>query len=608
MKAKKSIACILAAAFSLSLLTACGNSQSNKNNKTSTASSTTESSSAESKTEDTKQESSFTESKPEDTKTEKMHTLYIRDSLKNDKITATFINSVSGKTVDVPMTKTGEVDDSFIYTCQADTNLYNMVHLNYGNNIKSKDVSFNSFTAGWYLMEDSRFSYDPLLPYAEGMDVKYDPEFETKTFRFDEKDRSVFIWTPDNYDAKSADKYSTIYFFDGEGVLATGVDRGMNSDKECLNAAESITGMMSVTDNKAIVVAVCTCDETREDVLIPDIGELYNPPGMPAEFQYKTSKKGNDFADFICDTIMPYVQKNYNVYTDARHNALFGSSLGGLETFYTVLTHPDKFGTGGVLSSTFGTYAEQTWEKFLADKVNMENAPFLYMYAGKYGFDNGDVTKEMYDRLTKMGYPKDKFVYDKYERGTHLMVYWRNIFSEFLQALFLQKVEALEFGAEIEYQDKSDMRTQTMTEIKIDENDPRLLDKNNYVYFDNSETKWENVYGFWWSDDEISSNIISGGFYEAMWPGMKMEKIGDTDIYRIIAPEGATSIIFDSGVTDDEVRAGVTAYQTYDIVYKTNECTGKVFKIDMSQKPKAGRGVEATKFVYLKGEWSEYKE
>ncbi|MBQ1660206.1 MAG: hypothetical protein II059_10260, partial [Clostridia bacterium] len=208
MKAKRSIAFILAAVFSISLMTACGNSQNNKSDKTSAAGSQTESSSAESKTEDTKQESSFTESKPEDTKTEKMHTLYIRDSLKNDKITATFINSVSCKTVDVPMTKTGEVDDSFIYTCQADTNLYNMVHLNYGNNIKSKDVSFNSFTAGWYLMEDSRFSYDPLLPYAEGMDVKYDPEFETKTFRFDEKDRSVFIWTPDNYDAKSADKYS----------------------------------------------------------------------------------------------------------------------------------------------------------------------------------------------------------------------------------------------------------------------------------------------------------------------------------------------------------------------------------------------------------------
>jgi len=103
----------------------------------------------------------------------------------------------------------------------------------------------------------------------------------------------------------------------------------------------------------------------------------------------------------------------------------------------------------------------------------------------------------MYDKLTEKGYPQDKLVFNKYERGTHLMVYWRNIFSEFLQSVFLNKVEALELGAKIDYEDKTDMRKQDFTEIKIDENDPRLLDKNNYVYYDNSETKWEKVCAFW---------------------------------------------------------------------------------------------------------------
>ena len=125
----------------------------------------------------------------------------------------------------------------------------------------------------------------------------------------------------------------------------------------------------------------------------------------------------------------------------------------------------------------------------------------------------------MYDKLTEKGYPQDKLVFNKYERGTHLMVYWRNIFSEFLQSVFLNKVEALELGAKIDYEDKTDMRKQDFTEIKIDENDPRLLDKNNYVYYDNSETKWEKVCAFWWSDDEFASNIITGGFYESVQIG-----------------------------------------------------------------------------------------
>jgi len=87
-----------------------------------------------------------------------------------------------------------------------------------------------------------------------------------------------------------------------------------------------------------------------------------------------------------------------------------------------------------------------------------------------------------------------------------------------------------------------------------------------------------------------------------------MERIGETDIYRVIAPEGATSIIFDSGVPDDEISKGVNAYQTADLVYKTNENTGKVYKIDLSAKPKKGRGPEKTKVVYTEGQWYEYKE
>ena len=63
---------------------------------------------------------------------------------------------------------------------------------------------------------------------------------------------------------------------------------------------------------------------------------------------------------------MPYVNENYNVYTDAEHTALAGSSLGGLETFYTVLSHPDKFGTGGVMKSK-RRYSAGNWSDYSAE-------------------------------------------------------------------------------------------------------------------------------------------------------------------------------------------------------------------------------------------------
>ena len=212
-----------------------------------------------------------------------------------------------------------------------------MVHLIYDDK-ESMDVAFNSFVSGWNIKGDM------LLPYVVGKEPVYDPQFETKVFQFDGRDKSFFIWTPEDYDAKSDKKYSVIYLFDGQSVLTTGIDRGMDNDTACWNVCESVESMMAATPHKAIIVAVDNNDVYRWDELVPDLGEI-NMEGESADVSADdlTRKRGSAFADFLCDTIMPYVNQNYNVYTDAQHTALAGSSLGGLETFYTVLSHPDRF-------------------------------------------------------------------------------------------------------------------------------------------------------------------------------------------------------------------------------------------------------------------------
>ena len=100
-------------------------------------------------------------------------------------MTATFLNTASGKTEDVEMTKSEEGEDHVTFTCKGDPKLYNMVHITYGDDIVSSNLSFNRFTAGWYLKDKK------LLPYAEGMDLKYDPEFDTHKFSFEGTDKSV---------------------------------------------------------------------------------------------------------------------------------------------------------------------------------------------------------------------------------------------------------------------------------------------------------------------------------------------------------------------------------------------------------------------------------
>ena len=539
-------------------------------------------------------DSAVSKTEPVKTEVEKIHKLTIRATKDISEITATFINTANGKTEDVKMKKGTEDEKAVVFSCEADVNKYNMVHLTYGDTT-SMDVAFNSFTSGWNLNNDE------LLPYVVGTEPVYDPQFDTQVFQFDGRDKNVYIWKPADYDEKASEKYSVIYMFDGQSVLAKGKDRGMDNDVMCWNVSENVESMTAATGNKAIIVAIDNGSPYRDDELIPDLGHI-DMEGAPAYAKEEdvSEKRGNAFADFVCDTIMPYVNEHYNVYTDAQHTSLAGSSLGGLETFYTVLSHPDKFCAGGALSSTFSMYAEAEWTKFLKDKCSMENAPFLYLYAGGYMVDNGDVTATMYNKLLESGYPKDKLIFSKYEPGEHFMQYWRNIYPEFLEAAFTQHVSALEYGVPIEYKDKTDPYEEYFKDLDMDMENAQP----GYLYYDNSETKWDKVYTYWWGGMAINS-MTKEPYYFAEWPGFQMEQVEGTDIYRVTAPFGVQGIIFNSGVTDKQVAEGADAYQTTDLPY-SHGLIGKVYKIDTSVEPKADPGAMKTKRRYSEGSWSDY--
>ena len=573
MKMKRITALFLCGAVCVSAVTGCSGNKADSQATPDSAVSTTE---------------------PVKTEVEKIHKLTIRATKDISEITATFINTANGKTEDVKMKKGTEDEKAVVFSCEADVNKYNMVHLTYGDTT-SMDVAFNSFTSGWNLNNDE------LLPYVVGTEPVYDPKFDTQVFQFDGRDKNVYIWKPADYNEKAAEKYSVIYMFDGQSVLAKGKDRGMDNDVMCWNVSENVESMTAATGNKAIIVAIDNGSPYRDDELIPDLGHI-NMEGAPANAKEEdvSKKRRNAFADYVCDTVMPYVNEHYNVYTDAQHTSLAGSSLGGLETFYTVLSHPDKFCAGGALSSTFSMYAEAEWTKFLKDKCSMENAPFLYLYAGGYMVDNGDVTATMYNRLLESGYPKEKIIFSKYEPGEHFMQYWRNIYPEFLEAAFTQHVSALEYGVPVEYKDKTDPYEEYFKDLDMDMENA----EPGYLYYDNSETKWDKVYTYWWGGMAINS-MTKEPYYFAEWPGFQMEQVEGTDIYRITAPFGVQGIIFDSGVTDKQVAEGADAYQTTDLPY-SHGLIGKVYKIDTSVEPKADPGAMKTKRRYSEGSWSDY--
>ena len=184
MKIKYFLAGLLCVCLGTSMMTACANPQNAQSSET------------------------------QEVKTEKLHKLYIRAPKEFTELTVMFSCTGSGKTAEVKMTKSGEDDTCAIFSCEADVNLYNLVRVKNGEK-EGFDVAFNSFVSGWNF-EDMK---NP-LPYVAGTKPSYDPKLETKEFKFDGRDKKVYIWTPEDYDEKSADKYSVIYMFDGQSILA----------------------------------------------------------------------------------------------------------------------------------------------------------------------------------------------------------------------------------------------------------------------------------------------------------------------------------------------------------------------------------------------------
>jgi len=142
-----------------------------------------------------------------------------------------------------------------------------------------------------------------------------------------------------------------------------------------------------------------------------------------------------------------------------------------------------------------------------------------------------------------------------------------------------------------------------------------------YIYFDNSETKWDEVYAYWWHPDYARTYDFEDNDYgyvqevdadgnpashPVAFPGTKMTQVPGTDVWQARVPFNAQKIIFGSGKSDAQIEAGEIGYQTADLDFDPIANAGQIYVVDMATPAKAGRGVEKTKFKYNAGEWKAY--
>ncbi len=143
--------------------------------------------------------------------------------------------------------------------------------------------------------------------------------------------RKIWLYLPKNYTI-STKKYPVIYMHDAQNLF----------DAKTSFAGEwNIDEKLDSLNAQVIVVGIENGGEKRMDELTPYKHPKYN------------GGNANNYLDFIVTTLKPIIDKKYRTKANAKNTAIFGSSLGGLNSYYALLKYPKIFGKAGVFSPSF---------------------------------------------------------------------------------------------------------------------------------------------------------------------------------------------------------------------------------------------------------------
>ena len=217
--------------------------------------------------------------------------------------------------------------------------------------------------------------------------------------------RRLHVWTPAGYE-KTADKLPVLYLVHGGG--------DNDASWPGVGAAGWILDNL-LAEGKMVPMIVVMPNGT-----IPVQNEV--PP----------------FAEDMVSSVIPFIEANYNVKTDAASRAMAGLSMGGMETMEVCFSHPEMFTHVWVLSSSFQPGQDPAAE---SARLNVKaNAAKMNKQFKRLVFTQGGPTDIAYQNCknTRAQLDKDglKYEYMENAQAGHSWTTWRADLETLAPTLF----------------------------------------------------------------------------------------------------------------------------------------------------------------------------
>ena len=183
------------------------------------------------------------------------------------------------------------------------------------------------------------------------------------------------VYLPPGYDENTLAQYPVAFLQDGQNLFFPeeafeGQDWGFDSTHWQLRS-------MGVVEDMILVALYSGGDRMKE----------YTKPGYEL------------YGRSLVEEVVPKVEAKLRVIRERRSRSVWGSSLGGVVSFYTVWQHPETFGAAVCMSSTFSHQDD------LLERVLTEDPPDVafYLDSGWPG-DNYETTVGMAMALISRGW------------------------------------------------------------------------------------------------------------------------------------------------------------------------------------------------------------
>lgn len=236
--------------------------------------------------------------------------------------------------------------------------------------------------------------------------------------------RRIWVYLPPDYH-QSKKKYPVIYMHDGQNLF----DEKTSFSGEW-QVDETLNKIFDETGKEFIVIGIDNGGDKRLDEYSPWENNKYG------------GGEGDKYIDFIVETLKPFVDQNYRTKSGKSNTAIFGSSMGGLISFYATLKYSQVFGKSGVFSPSFW-FSDESFD-YAKTYGNLKNTKMYLLAGNKEGEEVAfnEISKTVADMqkmgglLKTAGFNSNNINTKVIPKGKHNEKMWRGNFKEAVLWLF----------------------------------------------------------------------------------------------------------------------------------------------------------------------------